>query len=63
LVNGGTPLQIPGFVALASSQIEGTPVIAHGDVDARGKLIKVYLPSSSGGSPTAVDQAPYFIYH
>ena len=61
--NNGTPLTIPGFLALASSQVEGTPVVEHGDVDARGKLIKVFLPSTSGGSPTAVDTAPYFIYH
>jgi hypothetical protein len=62
----GTPLEIPGYVAIASSQVEGTPVIAHTDgdgVNARGKLIKVFLPSTSGGSPTAVDKEPFFIYH
>lgn len=56
---GGTALQIPGFIAIASSQVEGTPVICHGDVDAAGKLIKVYIPL--GSSPTAGEDL--FIYH
>ena len=56
---GGSPLTIPGFIAIASSQVEGTPVICHGDVDAQGKLIKVYIPS--GNSPKAAED--YFIYH
>ena len=56
---GGSPLIIPGFIAIASSQVEGTPVIAHGDVNAAGKLIKVYIPS--GSSPKAGEDL--FIYH
>jgi len=55
---GGGDLKIPGYVAIASSQIQGHPVICHGDADAKGTLIKVYLP---GGSPTSVES--YFIYH
>jgi hypothetical protein len=51
-------LQIPAFVALASSQIQGTPVIMHGDVDAVSTLIKVYMP---GSSPTSAEK--FFIYH
>jgi hypothetical protein len=37
---------IPGFLAVASSQVEGTPVIDHGSADAKGKLIKVYFPQT-----------------
>ena len=51
-------LQIPAFVALASSQIQGTPVILHGDVDAVSTLIKVYMP---GSSPTSAEK--FKIYH
>jgi len=57
-VTGKGNLQIPGYVAIASSQIQGTPVICHGAADAKGTLIKVYLP---GSSPTSVED--YFIYH
>ena len=55
----GSPLTIPGFIAIASSQVEGAPVICHGGVDAQGKLIKVYIPS--GGSPKPAED--YFIFH
>ena len=40
-------LKIPGFIAIASSQVEGTPVVPHcdsGDVDSRARLIPVYFP-------------------
>jgi hypothetical protein len=56
---GNNPLQIPAFVAIASSEVEGTTVICHGDVNAAGKIIKVYFPG--GSSPTAGDD--FFIYH
>jgi hypothetical protein len=56
---GNSPLKIPGFIAIASSQVEGTPVIAKGDVNATGKLIKVYIPS--GNSPKEADK--FLIYH
>jgi len=55
---GAGSLQIPGYIALASSQVEGTPVVAHGEVNAQPKLIKVYLP---GSSPKSLEQ--YWIYH
>lgn len=45
----GSKLMIPAFIAIASSQVEGTPVIDHGDVDAKGKLIQVYLSQSTKG--------------
>jgi hypothetical protein len=56
--SNNNPLQIPAFVAIASSEVEGSTVIAHGDVNAQGKIIKVFLP---GGSPTPADK--FFIYH
>ena len=51
-------MQIPGFVAIASSQVQGHPVICKGDADAIGTLIKVYLP---GSSPKSGEDL--FIYH
>jgi len=36
-------LAIPAFIALASSQVEGDPVIAKGKANAEGKLIRVFL--------------------
>jgi hypothetical protein len=53
---GYSKFQIPAYIAIASSQIEGTPVICHGDVDAQGKLIKVYLPGKTPGDD-------FLIYH
>jgi hypothetical protein len=53
---GYSKFQIPAYIAIASSQIEGTPVICHGDVDAQGKLIKVYLPDKTPGDD-------FLIYH
>lgn len=55
---GFQPFKIPAFVAIASSQVQGTPVICHGNVDARGTLIKVYF---SPDSPTSGED--YYIYH
>jgi hypothetical protein len=49
-------LEIPGFVAFASSQVEGTPVISHGDVDAQNKLISVHFSANSTGDK-------FFIFH
>jgi len=43
-VNGPGKLTIPAFIAVASSQVEGDPVISNGKVDAAGKLIQVYIP-------------------
>lgn len=54
--SSGNKLTIPAFIALASSQVEGTPVISHGDVNAAGKLIKVYFSSSTEGET-------FLIYH
>lgn len=54
--SSGNTLTIPAFIALASSQVEGTPVISHGDVNAAGKLIKVYFSSSTEGET-------FLIYH
>jgi hypothetical protein len=49
-------LEIPGFVAFASSQVEGNPVVSHGDVDAQGKLISLHFSASSTGDK-------FFIFH
>jgi hypothetical protein len=56
ITRNGTPLTIPAFLAIASSQVEGTPVISHGNVDAQGRIIEVYLSSNSPGTN-------YWIYH
>lgn len=50
----GKQLRIPGFLALASSQVEGTPVIDHGDANAKGKLIKVYITSKFPGDSVGI---------
>jgi hypothetical protein len=52
----GGSLVIPAYIAIASSQCEGTPVISHGAVDAQGRIIEVYLSSNSPGTN-------YWIYH
>ncbi|MEI6810004.1 MAG: pilus assembly protein TadG-related protein [bacterium] len=44
VMDGSAELVIPAFLAIASSQVEGTPVISKGDADAKGKIIKVYFP-------------------
>jgi len=53
-------LQIPAFLAIASSQIEGHPVICHGDADAKPYLITVTLPWPSNNTNSAKS---YFIFH
>lgn len=59
-VQEGTPeLVIPAFLAIASSQVEGTPVISKGDADAEGKIIKVYFPPES----SAKGGEMFMIYH
>jgi hypothetical protein len=57
---GGSQIQIPGYIAIASSQVEGTPVICNGNADAQGHLIKVYLP---GNPPRSGEQGPLYIFH
>jgi hypothetical protein len=52
--NGG--LMIPAFMAIASSQVEGTTVVQQGDVNAVNTLIKVYFSTNSPGDS-------YLIYH
>jgi hypothetical protein len=51
-----TPLTIPAFMAIASSQVEGTTVVENGDVNAVNTLIPVYFSTNSPGTT-------YFIYH
>lgn len=45
------PMKIPAYVAIASSQVQGQPVIGHGSVDAKGKLIRVFLPQEKDTYP------------
>jgi len=53
-------LKIPAFLAIASSQIEGHPVICNGDADAKPYLITVTLPFPSDNTNSAKS---YFIFH
>ena len=53
-------LQIPAFIAIASSQIEGHPVICNGAADAKPYLITVTLPFPSDNTNSA---ANIFIFH
>jgi hypothetical protein len=46
---GEDKLRIPAILGFASSQVEGRPVVSHGDANARGKLIKVYFPGEKEG--------------
>lgn len=43
---GNGLLQIPAFLGIASSQVEGEPVVSYGEADARGRLINTHLPYS-----------------
>ena len=53
-------LKIPAFLAIASSQVEGHPVICNGDADAKPYLITVTLPFPSNNTNSAKS---YFIFH
>lgn len=55
----GSELRIPAVMGIASSHIEGEPVVSEGDANATPKLITVHLPPAD--NPTAVDD--YLIYH
>jgi hypothetical protein len=57
---GYSKFQIPAFIAIASSQIEGHPVICNGDADAKPYLITVTLPFPSDNTNSAKS---YFIFH
>jgi len=59
VMDGEPELKIPAFVAFASSQVEGEPVISKGAADAQGQIIKVYFPPDS--DPTEGEQ--FLIYH
>jgi hypothetical protein len=57
---GSNILEIPAFLTIASSQVEGDPVIPKGNVDAAGKIIKVHIPA---GARRWVEGDKVFIYH
>lgn len=50
----GAELRVPAFLGIASSQVEGTPIVSHGDTDAKGKLIKVYFSEKFPGSSVGI---------
>ena len=52
-VNGGD-LSVPAMLGIASSQVEGTPVVDKGDTDAKGRLINVYLLEQLEGAKLGV---------
>ncbi len=57
-------LRVPAFIALASSQVEGTPVISYTEtVDSKGKLIPVYLPFDYKNPTRGDSLSPLGIYH
>lgn len=41
------PINLPDVIALASSQVEGLPVVAHGKANAQARLITVQIPSAA----------------
>lgn len=59
VMEGTAELVIPAFLAIASSQVEGTPVISKGDANAKGQIIKVYFPPES----SAKSGENFLIYH
>ncbi len=40
----GDKIKIPSFLAIASSQVEGEPVISYGEANAKPKIITVHFP-------------------
>ncbi|MEI6217371.1 MAG: hypothetical protein WCP86_00575, partial [bacterium] len=57
--SGASALTIPAFLAIASSQVEGEPVVSKGKADAEGKIITVFFPPES--NPTTGEK--FLIYH
>ncbi|MEI6972865.1 MAG: pilus assembly protein TadG-related protein [bacterium] len=57
--SGSSALTIPAFLAIASSQVEGEPVVSKGKADAKGKIITVFFPPES--NPTTGEK--FLIYH
>ncbi|HBA83004.1 MAG TPA: hypothetical protein DCZ95_02815 [Verrucomicrobia bacterium] len=52
-------LKIPAFMGIASSQVEGEPVISKGDANASPRLITVHLPPDTDPKETTA----YLIFH
>ena len=63
--NSSSPLTIPAYIAVASSQVEGDTVICNGSANAVPVLIRVYFPfpSQSTNSPGTKLPFPITIYH
>ncbi len=60
---GSKELEIPAFMAIASSQVEGDPVVSKGDANAVGKLITVFIPKAPGNDKDPIKGETLFIYH
>jgi hypothetical protein len=61
-VRGNGSLMIPSYIAIASSQVEGSTVICQGPANAQGYLIKVYIPPGTNSSGANIP-FPFTIYH
>jgi hypothetical protein len=63
--NPPVPFSIPSYIAIASSQVEGTTVVCNGDVNATPVLIRVVIPPISGTNYTLGSSIPFpfTIYH
>lgn len=61
---GSGSLTIPSYIAIASSQIEGTPVVCNGNADAVPELIRVCIPESGTNYTLGTSlPLPFTIYH
>jgi hypothetical protein len=60
--NYANPLTVPAYLAIASSQVEGTTVVEQGDVNAVGVLMRVYIPTGTNFPGTKIP-FPFTIYH
>jgi hypothetical protein len=63
--SGGSTLTIPTYIAIASSQVEGSTVVCQGDANAVPVLMRVYFPfpPQSTNSPGTELPFPITIYH
>jgi len=61
---GSGSLMIPAYIAIASSQVEGTTVICNGNVNATPQLIRVCIPTGSTNYTLGTSiPFPFTIYH
>jgi hypothetical protein len=58
-----TPLVIPAFIAIASSQVQGDTVVSRGTPNAYGTLMPVYVPFVNEAAADLTPFPPLTIYH